>query len=537
MNKTKLLIPILLLLGATSSYAQKVLSGALPTHQEVIESLKSSYKLNEYDQPSVSVVFNRDTIVVAGYLADPELSAIKSTVYRTLNGGKSWEIRSFNGDAWIYDAYHKPDGLLWMGGSDGHVYYSSNYGLAWSKRPKPFEPAGRVLSIYMVDHRYGVAGSLHNGLAVTNNNWATTEQLPTPLDQGRYTILANSARDRVNRVQILGPTIIINQDDHIFFSGIDSIHWKSFRVPVIDFYADTEKVEWHLKSLGSKVFVLSENLSLKRSYVDSTLMEPYKETKNSSILLGSFLTAGIKTVMVKAIVYEAEGGKGLHTIYRERTQEARFKKVDTAFVFSSKGYGRRYAREYRFSENELARLLNSLNSISNGTPSTAKIRFSERDFTDYERLIASKREERENNKVWGGDFSYLLDLNNRQFDEYREVVKTIVPEHLERVYRDYDYDWSGFQEEKPALSMTVINNTGDTLSLHSAKAKHFGLPWTLQVGGQTAEIYDADISHFLRQILPSSFINYEKLLGGELIFELIRERIIDGLEYENNPPE
>jgi hypothetical protein len=69
----------------------------------------------------------------------------------------------------------------------------------------------------MTDPMHGIAGGLSNGLAVTNDNWKTSKQIPTPIDQHKFKILRSSARNDVSKLLILDNTVIINQNDYIYY--------------------------------------------------------------------------------------------------------------------------------------------------------------------------------------------------------------------------------------------------------------------------------------------------------------------------------
>jgi len=229
------------------------------SEDSILTSLNQSFKLTKYDKPSIQIKFNNDTIVVVGYLEDlsipkPRYQKKTNVIYKTSNGGLNWKQIKFDGDAWIYDAFHKNDGKIWMGGSDNYIYYSNDFGETWSKKLKPFNPINRVLSIFMVDSLNGIAGGLSNGLAITKDNWNSSIQIKTPIDQGKFKILNPSARDRIDEIAIIDSIILINQNDYIFYSKRDSINWAKFNIPVAGFSINQEKSEITLHSRNGKLF-------------------------------------------------------------------------------------------------------------------------------------------------------------------------------------------------------------------------------------------------------------------------------------------
>lgn len=242
-----------------------------------INSLKHKFNLSEFDIPTEIIEFNKDTILVVGYFADllnPESrnEQKKNVVYKTTDGGKNWRIIKFNGDAWIYDAYYKKDGKVWMGGSDSYIHYSNDFGDNWHRKIKPFLPVNRVLSIFMVDSIFGIAGGLSNGLATTTDNWSSSRQIQTPLDQKRFLILEQSSRDRIDKIAIIDSLVIINQNDYIFYSKINKVEWRKFSLPVSSFNINEKEKEIDLVSLNGKHFVIGSDLKLKKTYQEDYIL-------------------------------------------------------------------------------------------------------------------------------------------------------------------------------------------------------------------------------------------------------------------------
>lgn len=57
-----------------------------------------------------------------------EFSSSKNGYYRTTDGGRTWDIRSFDGDGWIYEACVDGNGNAWLGTAGKTIHYSSDYG-------------------------------------------------------------------------------------------------------------------------------------------------------------------------------------------------------------------------------------------------------------------------------------------------------------------------------------------------------------------------------------------------------------------------
>ena len=274
---------------------------AQKSDKEIIQSLESYYRINANAEEVIK--FNDDTIIIAGYFEDitANTSNTHNIVYKTCNGGKDWRPIKFDGDARIYTSTHFEDGHIWMGGSDEYIHYSKDYGETWERLNKPFIPNTRILSMFKKNDTSGDVGGHKNGLAITYDNWKTTTQIPTPLEQGKYKIIKNSSRDRVENIALLDSIILIDQNNYIYCSKINSINWKEFNIPVRDFIVKNDNKEVHLQS-RHKVYVLNQNLDLLSTYlVDNKFCEMPFEKQNINI--SKFFDSKIKSVVVKSISF------------------------------------------------------------------------------------------------------------------------------------------------------------------------------------------------------------------------------------------
>jgi hypothetical protein len=84
------------------------------------------------------------------------------------------------------------------------------------------------------------------------------------------------------------------------------------------------------------------------------------------------------------------------------------------------------------------------------------------------------------------------------------------------------------------IEFLIVNNSNEILKVSNENSLPFSLPWTIELDSKRTESFNPRITEFIRSILPSDFSNYEMLLGGELIYKLIEEQIIDELEYNKN---
>jgi len=508
-------IILTLILNWTFLFAQTTDIDSLITEERLISELEKQFTITEYDRPNIIMPFNRDTILIAGYLSDFSIGyKPKNVVYRTMDGGTTWELLKFKGDAWIYDTYFQKDGKVWMGGSDEYIHFSKDYGSTWTVKPKPFNPINRVLSIYMIDSLNGIAGGLGNGLAITNDNWQTTTQIPSPLDQNKFTITKNSARDRIDKLAILDSIILINQNDHIYYSKLNPIEWKEFNIPVTDFSLDKLNKQWSIFSLGNKVFVLSSTLGLIKTYTKEPEYTDFYELKNTPISFVDFLDSKRITLIIKAVKFDLEGKSGGSLpipIYKENIMEI---KVDDINSIS-----------------KLKEILSTTNIYDK--PILKSFSFTSQDFASYQEFYIQTKKTRQEEKVWGGDFTSLLNINGEYFMNPDLINTSLNQSLLDSVYNFFSYRPFLFEQKEPYIILTLINSRSETLKISSVCSILFSLPWTIEYKGETFQTYDTRITEYLRSILPKDNNYYENLFAGELIYRLIEQQTINELEYKN----
>jgi hypothetical protein len=482
-------------------------------NSDIIEGLKSKFKFSEYDKLEHIAKFNEDTILVAGYLLNSD-NSIKNVVYQTTDKGNNWAKYYFNGDAWIYNIHFEKNGSIWMGGSDNYIHFSNNYGKKWTKLPKPFLPVNRVLSIYMKDSLNGISGGLHNGIAITNDNWKTTKQIPSPLDQKKYSIIENSSRDRIEKVQILDSIILINQNEHFYFSNLNLINWKEFNIPVLDFEINKLENNINLYSVSDKVFVLDTKLNLIKSFTkDSIYKNKIKKNISINFNLATFLDSEINLIKVKAVRFDSDGMSGgcvRIPLYKENINNSKIKNKDKI--------------------KELKNIL--LNVFDFENPKIENFNFSEIDINNYQNFYKKALEEREKVIIWGGDFSSQYKLNNENFINPKLVLENLSQEMFDSVYTKYEYSPT-FNNSEPYIELEINNKNSEKLKISSHSATLFSLPWAIEYNGTKILSYDTKISEFVKSIIEINSNYYYKLLGGELIYRLIEEKINNEIRYKN----
>ncbi|MDP2176014.1 MAG: hypothetical protein Q8K70_08905 [Bacteroidota bacterium] len=504
-----------LILNWTFLIAQSTSIDSLTTDEKLTSQLKKQFTLTQYDHANIIMRFNRDTILIAGYLSDFTVgNSPKNVVYRTMNGGTTWELIKFKGDAWIYNTHFQNDGKVWMGGSDEYVHFSNDYGTTWIVKPKPFKPINRVLSIYMIDSLNGIAGGLNNGLAITNDNWKTTRQIPSPLDQKKFTISKNSARNRIDKIAILDSLILINQNDHIYYSKLNLIEWKEFNIPVSDFSIDKSNKQWSIFSIRNKVYVLSSRLDLIKTYEGTDEFFRSSESYNSPISLEDFFSSEIIKVKIKAVKYDFDkmsGGSMRYPVYKENIKEMKINDTESISL--------------------LKEILTTTNNYHK--PLSRSFSFTEQDFASYDTFYSKTKMNRKEEKVWGGDFTSLLNIENEYFINPKQTVANLSQTLLDSVYKTFSFRTLLFEKNEPYIVLNLVNSKSDTLKVTSENSTLFSLPWTVEYNGQAFKTYDTRIIEYLRTLLPKDYNYYDKLFAGELIYRLIEQRTINELEYKN----
>lgn len=496
---------------------------------DIISSLKKKFNLTEFDRSTERIEFNKDTILIAGYLGDGK-NPIKNIIYKTTDRGLNWRQIRFSGDAWIYDSHHDKEGNVWMGGSDNNVHYSPDFGDTWQRKPAPLVPTNRVHSIFMVNSKFGIAGGLHNGLALTRDNWNSAKQIPTPLDQKKFRILSNSSRDKIERSAIIDSIILINQNEHIYFSKLKSIQWTEFNVPVIDFSVDIMSKEIILQSRNGKFFVLSPQLNLIRTYQEDFTLEPIMDD-SITLETGNFFKTKIKSVSIKSVNWVFDKPGHMVAIYKPNTQEAKFIEKAGVYHFKSK---KKSNGKLQFTSTDLTTVFNSTQVNFPVGKIRQNLSFTDLDMKNYKELLINEKQKRKEDKEWGGDFTSLIPLDTDQFSTIDSVIIKNNFKYIESIYNRLNFTLPFINNQSNNLEIVIVNDRNDTLKISNESSLLYSLPWKIRLGGQSIHSFNPEITRFIRSILPTDFVNYQMLLGGQLIFELVQERIIDELEYKNS---
>jgi hypothetical protein len=380
----------------------------------------------------------------------------------------------------------------------------------------------------MVDSLYGIAGGLSNGLAITYDNWNTSIQIKSPIDQKKFQILKQSARDRIDKIAIVDSLILINQNDYIFYSEVADIVWKKFNVPVSDFQVIEEKKQIDLSSRNGKHFVIDSDLNLIKLYqIDDTFWEPIKDD-TTQIDFSNFLKYPILSMKVVSTKYEFDKQVHMSAIYNEVIQEANISLKGTNYEFKAKGFKK---RTLEIREKDLRQLLSQnfqiqLSQLSN------YLRFSESDHQDYRLVLEKEHQNREDQEKWGGNFTSQISLDHAYFANFKTSTTYINQNYLEAIF-NVSYLPFAFNGQRNSIKVVLKNTKGEELIISNMNSILYSIPWTITYNSTSANTYSQGITELLKSILPKDFNNYEMLLGGQLLYDLIEEKIIDELKYKN----
>lgn len=191
---------------------------------------------NDITGPTVdqSNFFNKDTGFISGFIDDEEGNY--NLIYYTNNGGHSWKQINFGQNGWVDKTVNLNNGEAWLSVAGSGLAYTKDFGLHWEKIKIP-EIKQRFTEIFFNPSHSGIIGSLWNYLACTEDNGRSWKQLPTPLDQQQYRKTNADNRPQFNNVAIWGNYFLVKQEELVFFSRRDSIHWQWLK-QYDDFYTD-----------------------------------------------------------------------------------------------------------------------------------------------------------------------------------------------------------------------------------------------------------------------------------------------------------
>lgn len=178
--------------------------------------------------------FNDSIGIISGYLhTDDE----RDYIYRTTDGGESWEKVFIPKGEWIDAEYTDRQGNAWLASSDQLIYYSSDFGASWQPIDRPENTTDqRIITLDFINPVEGLAGTTSNRLYYTRDNGDSWEILATPLDQKKY-VAEDGNRPRIDKVLLTSTEMWIKQAGRVFYTDKKVIDWKE-AVQLQDFAYD-----------------------------------------------------------------------------------------------------------------------------------------------------------------------------------------------------------------------------------------------------------------------------------------------------------
>lgn len=196
--------------------------GGMNWHEGPIQGDPGAYINGHFDNLSF---FNEDTAIITGYIEYEKGKSQHSGYYLTHDRGKTWELRSFGGDAWVYSVQADATGRAWLCGDDKTIYYSADFGHTWTPLILPYQESDRTYGFFMYDGSKGIAGSENNELFVTEDNWNHSRKIPTPYDQGLYPEASG-----IKAAFLWDGYYIVKYYKGTYYADTTNVKWKPFPV-------------------------------------------------------------------------------------------------------------------------------------------------------------------------------------------------------------------------------------------------------------------------------------------------------------------
>ena len=166
------------------------------------------------------------------------MTQLFSFYYHSEDRGKGWSLHPMDKRLTLKQICTDAQGHIWLAGSgyDHILFYSDDKGKTFSSLQLPVAVSdwAKVTALDMRDGQYGLAGldikfdTFH--LLLTENNWRTSRQIPTPLGNGK----------RIDKVLLWKDLWVIRQGKEVFYTFSQNLQWQHFPIKVTDFYPDRE---------------------------------------------------------------------------------------------------------------------------------------------------------------------------------------------------------------------------------------------------------------------------------------------------------
>lgn len=238
--------------------------------------------------------FNKDTLFVCGYVGNDLTGGDKGNpnmIYRSIDNGKNWATKEFAHEGvWIYDAVIDPAGKVWMGGSNGDIYFTQDYGNSWKKLSSPFDGRTRLACLAKGSKNCLIGSLMGNELKLSSDEFNKFQSLKTPLDQKAYSSPKTKDQpdpeDRFYRISVIGDSLlVINQQHHIFYSAIENIKWQKFDPLLIEFSHDETTNKLIGLTVDNKVVSFNSDMTFEKELLTLSKDEVVVDIKSQAGLL------------------------------------------------------------------------------------------------------------------------------------------------------------------------------------------------------------------------------------------------------------
>ena len=126
-----------------------------------------------------------------------------------------------------------------------------------------------------------------------------------------------------------------------------------------------------------------------------------------------------------------------------------------------------------------------------------------------------------------------MDIENKLFRKPSKIIDSLNQGQIDNVFRMHSVLWP-MTDTTPYIEIQLINNQSDTLTITNKYAVLSSLPWTIEYKGQQIVTYDSQFTEYLKPKIPNDNKTHKNLFSGDLIYQLVREKIIKELKYSNS---
>ena len=182
--------------------------------------------------------FNADTAILTGYIQSEKHE--KSGYFLTYDGGRTWKKGDLGESGWFYEVSIDDDGHAWLGTSKKTLLYSDDFGKSFKKIEVPFKKSDRIYALHMADTQRGMVGSNDNEILITENNWQSAQNVPTPFDQKKVVNRTHYSALEISKVVLWGDYLLVKQGGRSFYTKQDEIEWQPFPVQLMNFELATD---------------------------------------------------------------------------------------------------------------------------------------------------------------------------------------------------------------------------------------------------------------------------------------------------------